>query len=158
MALLSFLHIGKANSRITELEAQVATLTKERDDAVSALESNASEVSDSAEKLQTDLELANARISELTNQRDIAVDSIAADAKKIADLQAKLDAKDKEVEVKVSQKAATIQAALGQPAAPVIPEGATRTATAQAKEKPLFGLDRVIAAFKAETAARNAKQ
>lgn len=148
----SFHHIGKANTRIAELETQLASVTKEKDDAVAALESNASEVSDSAEKLQTDLAAANTSISGLKAELATAQAAVAASVTTIADLNAKLKAKDGEVKITVARELQSAQAALGQPAAPAIPESASDP------KKPLFGLARVTAAFEAETAARNAKQ
>lgn len=146
-----FLSIVKANIRIDELETQNAQLVKERDEARTALEGNASEVTKQAEHLQADLDTAVASLKIRTEERDAALADAGAKAKEIETLMAELKAKDGEVNIKVAQGVLDAQAALGQPAAPAIP------ATAKAPGE-LHGLARFIAAEKAETATRNARK
>src|SRR5882762_3649889 len=111
---LKFLFIGKANARIDELEAQVAAITKERDDALSANSSNASEVAKTAEELQGQLTTSAAQVTKLTSDNATLASTISTQATEIASLKTKLAAVEGEVPVKVARQVAQTQAELGQ--------------------------------------------
>lgn len=151
MAALKIWSIGKANQRIEELESQVATLTKERDEAKAALESNAGEISTAAEQVQRDLDTARQTIGTLTGELNASKTLIAAKDAEIAALGAKLENQSQQVRVQVAQQVATTQAALGQPPMPSAPATA-KTAT------NLTGAARVRAMAKADLDAAGYKQ
>jgi chromosome segregation ATPase len=138
-----FFRMKEADARIVELEASVASLTKERDAAVAAVGENQSEITVQAEDLQkkltasvADLTAANQTISSLETKLN-SLESMNADLTK------SIEAKGKEVDVKVAAQVATVQAALGSPAAPSAP------VTASAPSH-LTGMDRVRAAARAD--------
>src|SRR5438046_1827377 len=111
---LKFLHIGKASARIDELESQVATLTKERDDALKAVESNSSEVTKHAEELQTQLSAANGLVTKLTSDFTAQVAISATQVAEIKSLKEQAATSAASIEIKVARQVAQTQAALGQ--------------------------------------------
>jgi len=143
MATFKIFHISKANARIEELETQLTAVTKERDEARTALESNASEVSASAEQLQRDLDTAKQTIGTLTGQLSAATTTVTAKDTEIAALTTKLSSKDGEVKIQVAQQVAQTQAALGQPPMPLVPEGA------KAATNGSTGLEKIVAGCRA---------
>ncbi len=147
-------NIGKANAEIQKLTAENAALKENLTKAESAISENESEAIKAAERLEADLSTAKQTISTLTKERDAAFAVSLADTKQISDLKAQLDAKESSVAIKVSQQVQATQAALGQPPVPAIPSDATTTAGGAPKAKPLFGLERFIAAEKAEAALK----
>ena len=85
-----FLNIGKANAEIERLEKElaaeqgkVATVTKERDDAKAALESNDSEIAKNATAVQTEL-------TQVKVERDQIKSDLASAKTTIATLTAEL--------------------------------------------------------------------
>jgi chromosome segregation ATPase len=140
-----FWNVGKANAEIARLEQQLAAVTKERDEAASAIESNTSEAATAATQLEADLVTARASIATLTTERDAAVKQSAAHVATISDLNAKLAKASEEVPVKVAQQVASTQAALGQPPLPAVP----KEAAAATADKEKFGRERVLSACRA---------
>lgn len=149
---LKIWNIGTANKRIEALEAEVASLQEKLTKAESAVSENTSEAVKAADQLQADLNAANAKLSTMAADLATAQSSATASAKQVEELNAKLATKDEEVKIKVSQQAASVQAALGQPAAPVIPDDATRTDSKPGANgrSELKGIDRLRAGIKAE--------
>jgi len=139
--------IGVAHKRIEELESQVATLTKERDEAKEALVSNDTEASTAAEQLQKDLANAQQNIAALNDQNRGLATQISTRDTEIAALNAKLAAKDGEVKIQVAQQVANTQAALGQPPVTAAPAGAKSANTT------LTGRERIAASAKANLEA-----
>src|SRR5437667_5849041 len=128
---LKFLHIGKASARIDELEAQVATLTKERDEALKAVESNSGEVTRHAEALQTDLGTATKSNADLLQANSKLLEQASAKDAEIKTLKDQIAASASQVEVKVARQVAQTQAALGQPPIPAIPAEAKSAAASK---------------------------
>lgn len=139
-----FLKIGNANAEIDRLNAELAKVTKERDDAIAATSENSSEVVKEAEKLQGELTTAQASIATLTSERDAAVSQIAGKDAEIKALNEKLAAKDGEVQIKVAQQVQNVQASLG---APPIPAPATKTGNTNGAV-PLTGMAKVLASIR----------
>ena len=146
---LSFLHIGKANTRIKELETQVATLIKERDDALAAVESNAGEVGKTAEELQTNLSAAQTQVTKLTSDNAALTATASTQAAEIKSLTDKLAAQPAEVKIQVARQVAQTQAALGQPPIPAVPAEATGAAAKSSKT----GMARVMDSARADLEA-----
>jgi len=138
-----FLQIGKANARIDELEAQLATITQERDQAKAALESNGAEISAAAEQLQTELNAVNNTITGLRASEAKAVKEAATAQAEVASLKEQLKAKDGEVKIKVAHQVQEEQAKLGQPSAPAVPASAKPA-------KEATGMARIVAAARAD--------
>lgn len=136
-------HISKANQRIDELETQLAAVTKERDEARTALESNASEVSASAEQLQKDLDTAKQSIGTLTGQLNTANAAVTVNLAEIAALNTKLSGQAEQVKVQVAQQVAQTQAALGAPAMAAVPPGAKTTSN------DTTGLEKIVSGCRA---------
>lgn len=156
------MNIGKANAEIERLNAEVATLTKERDDARAALESNNSEVGKQAESLQGQLTAANQSISDLNAQVTALKADLASKEKSLAAVESELKAAQEklansgeQIKQAASLKAAEITGAQGQP--PVVVPVAETPAQSSAKTENLFGIARVIAAFKAESLSKQTK-
>jgi predicted nucleic acid-binding Zn-ribbon protein len=120
-----FLNIGKANAEIERLQAEVATVTKERDDARAALTDNHSETVSAAESLQTNLTAAQADL--VTAKASVA--SLGAQVTKLeADLKVaneKLANPEAQVVQIASRRALEITQAQGQ--APVVNKGGENT-------------------------------
>jgi|SRR5580765_1185385 len=135
-----FWNVGKANAEITRLEAEVAKLTKERDEAAAAVEANNSEAVAGATQLESDLATAKQSISTLTAERDAAVKQLSANADAIKALNEKLAGKDEEVKIQVARQVQQTQSQLGAPPVPT-PPAATKTATTQ-----VSGMQKVLAA------------
>src|SRR5258708_6444214 len=106
MAAFKFLHIGKASARIDELEAQVASLTKERDEALAAVKANGAEIIKQAEDLQTQLTAANGQVTKWTLDTAAMTGIVSAQAAEIKSLGDRLAAKDGEVKIKVAREVA----------------------------------------------------
>ncbi len=136
-------HIGTANKRIAELEAEKIAIAKERDEALAALSGNTSEAIKAADQLQADLETAKASIASLTKERDASISAAAAGAKQISDLQTQLASKGGEVAIQVSRQSQQAQAALGQPALIAAPEAAAAPAGGRSNLK---GMARITSA------------
>lgn len=143
---LKIWNIGKANSRIEELEAQNATLIKERDEARTALESNSAEISTGAEQLSADLATAKQTIKSTAEANAKLTEQVAAKDAEIATLKAEVSKLPQKVEVQVASQLATQQAALGQPP---IPAPQTKDANGKPTTE-LKGIARVRAGIKAE--------
>lgn len=148
---LKIWNIGKANAEIDRLTGELAAVAKERDDLKAAIESNKTEVSAEAETLQASFTASQARVTALEAELVTAKADAEAKAGEIKALSEKLAAKDAEVEVKVSRRLMEQQAVLGQPDKPT-------AAGISANSKPLFGIQRVIAAEKAESETRNSQK
>jgi len=146
-----FLNIAKANARIDELEAQLVTANREREDISASIAAGETEAVKIAEALTAQVSTLSAENKQLSADLVTARASIASEGAEVARLKAELVEKEKEVTARATKQAVEIQAQLGQPGAPATPPTATSTA------KPLFGLAKAIAAEKAETAARNSK-
>lgn len=107
-----FLNISKANAEIDRLSLELSAITKERDDLKAAMESNASETIKALEDATAKISALEEGAKALTAERDAAL--------------AALDVAKKEIEaapVKISQKAAEITAAQGQPPIATTPAG-----------------------------------
>jgi hypothetical protein len=141
-----FLQVGKANAEIDRLNVELVKVSKERDEAVAAVGENTSEVATQAEQIQADLATAKQTISTITGERDTAAAALVVANAKVAKLEADLAAKDGEVKIKVAQQALTVQAALGQPAAPVIPDASKQGASKE-------GIDPIRAAARKDLEA-----
>ena len=136
-----FLQIGKANAEIERLTAELAKVTKEKEDAQAAVADNGNEVAKEAEKLQADLGTAKQSISTLTGERDAAVSQLAGKDAEIKSLTEKLAAKDGEVKIQVARQVAETQSQLGAPPIPAPPKEATATGT---NGKGKVGMARVL--------------
>jgi chromosome segregation ATPase len=138
-----FFRMKEADARIVELEASVASLTKERDAAVAAVGENHTEITAQAEVLKKDLA---ASVADLTTAKQ-TIGSLETQIKSLesmnADQTKSIEAKGKEVDAKVAAQVASVQAALGSPAAPSAPTSASAPAH-------LTGMDRVRAAARAD--------
>ena len=110
--------IAKANARIDELEAQVASLTTELSTAKAALEANNGEVTAAAEQISKDLDTAKQTIGTLTGQIAAATTALAAKDTEIKALNDRLAKQPEEVKVQVAREVANVQAKLGQPPVP----------------------------------------
>lgn len=116
-------HIGKAQAEIKRLTAENEAFKKQVADMESATAENSSEAVKAAEGLQASLDAANSKIATLEAEVKTTQASLLQMQNAAKDLTAQLAAKDKEVEVKVSQKLASTQAQLGQqPPVPPEPE------------------------------------
>jgi chromosome segregation ATPase len=140
---MKFFRIGAANAKITELEASIAALTKERDEVISAIPENNKEIVAQAEDLKNNLA---ASIADLTTAKQ-TIGSLETQIKSLESMNAELtksiEAKDKEVDAKVATKVAAIESTLGAPSAPIAPASAKSS-------KELTGMDRVRAAARAD--------
>ena len=137
-----FYNVGKANTEIERLEAEVATLKAQLADAVVTPE----EITKHAEAMaaaNTDLTAKLADVSAKLEDVTLAKNALEAAA---FDHGAALAAKDAEVERLAAAKALEITQKQGQPP---IPAEAQEAQKAQAKQE-LKGLSRVTAALKAE--------
>ncbi len=146
MANFKIFSIGKANTRIDELEAENQTLKANLAEAVAstpeALTQASAEVSRlTAENAQSKSDLATAKqtIGTLTAAKE------AAD-KQVAELTAKVA----EIPKLAAAKAADIQASIGAPAAPEVPKTATAPApaTGMAAVKAQARADLIAGGFK----------
>src|SRR5690349_5090724 len=144
---LKIWNIGTANKRIEELEAENATLKGKISQAESAVGENNSEAVKAAEGLQDSLDTANKSLAQAQSDLATAKASVASKAAEIESLKSKLAAKDEEVKTAAARQALNIQAALGQPSAPVVPDNAKPGADSG---KPKTGIARIIAAAKAD--------
>src|ERR1035438_10270732 len=81
-----FLNIGKANAEIDRLNAENLKVTKERDDANAAVESNSTEVTKHAEELQGQVTAATSTITGLQGQVGTLTADVAAKATEITRL------------------------------------------------------------------------
>lgn len=147
-----FLNIAKANAEIDRLNADLAAVTKERDDLKAAAEANTSEVGKHAEELAAKLTETESKLAKALEDGKAASATLATQATDISGLKDQLKAKDAEVEAKVARKLAEAQAALGQPDKPSIPASGKAPNISE-----LHGLQKVIAIEKAETAAAKAQ-
>ena len=138
-----FFRMKEADARIVELEASVASLTKERDAAVAAVGENHTEITVQAEDLKKNLAASVADLATAKQTIGSLETQIESLKSMNADLTKSIEAKGKEVDIKVAAQVATVQAALGSPAAPSAP--ATASAPSQ-----LTGMARVRAAAKAD--------
>lgn len=122
-----FLFIGKANAEIERLTAELATVTKERDEAKAALESNNSEAVKAGEDLQGQLTVANAAVESLTgqvNELKSELETTRAELKAAKETIANPSAQIVKI---ASVKAAEITGAQGQPAIAVEPQAGEGT-------------------------------
>lgn len=145
---LKFLFVGKANAEIERLNAELLKVTKERDDAVTALESNSAEVTKQAEDLQGQVTALQSQVSALEASAKVVSAELATTKAELQAAQARIANPPAEIVKIASAKAAEITGAQGQP--PVTTTPAASPASDKKEAAGLFGLAKVQAAFKTE--------
>lgn len=139
---LNIFNIGKANARIAELEQQVATLT-----ASAGANDHSTELAEAlASNEQISAQLATVTAENATLKTKVAglegqVSQLQAAAATHKTAMTNLEAS---VNEKAAKKAQEINAGLGAPAAPAV------DAAAKAPAKNVTGMNRVVAAAKAD--------
>ena len=118
-----FLNIGKANQEIDRLNAELAAVTKERDEARTALEANHTFEEAEAATLNSQLASAQASVTELkaaVKAKDAEMATMKAELQKAQEQLANPSAQIVKI---AAVKAAEITGAQGQPAVPTAPVG-----------------------------------
>ncbi len=150
---MNIFNIGKANERITALEAELKTAKEEAKTAQESLTENSKQVEQAAEALKKERDEAKGKFDSEVSAHVVTkqkLEKAEADLKSAQTEVAGLPAK---IEAEGSKKAQAVLAALGQPPAN-IPLTGTPAAPQSADISKLQGREKVIAAFKAQSVAK----
>jgi chromosome segregation ATPase len=142
----AFFNITKANAEIDRLNAELAKVTKERDDLKASAGTNGEEIAKQAEAIQAELATANTTIATLKEDAKALKADNDKKAGEIANLNKRVEGVAEEIKIKVAQQVANETAKIGAPAAPAIPAAAK-------EEKPGTGMSRILAAARADLQA-----
>jgi seryl-tRNA synthetase len=133
-----FLSISKANAEVARLEAEVAAVTKERDEAKAALESNATEVTQHAEEVQASAETLKAEKLKADGQVTSLTSELTAVKAELVAAKAELANPAAQIVQIASHKAAEITGAQGQPPISTTPAGTPEGGAAAASSMDLM--------------------
>jgi multidrug resistance efflux pump len=149
---MNIFNIGKANERITALEAELKTAKEKAEQLEKTAGENAAEVEKAAESIKRERDEINGKLDTEVSAHAITKQSLDKATTDLKAAQAEVAALPAKIESEGSKKAQQIMASLGQP--PIQSKPSENPAASAAKTE-LKGLDRVKAAFVAQIKSQN---